>query len=98
MKLEFSKRAERDARRIDARWQELADHKKTFAHELTETLEHLVSVSSPGTPFLTARRPHLRRVLMPKSACHVYFELDAAAQVVRVLTVWSGLRGRPPTF
>jgi plasmid stabilization system protein ParE len=98
VKLDFTKRAERDARRIHARWGTHADHKETFARELLETLEHLISVSSPGTPCGTAKHPGLRRMLMPKSECHVYFEIDQRRDVVRVLTVWSGLRGRAPSL
>lgn len=90
------KRAQRDALRIHARWDDHADHKKTFAKELLETLEHLTSVSPPGTPCPTEERPALRRMLMPKSECHVYFEVDQRRQVVRVVTVWSALRGQPP--
>jgi hypothetical protein len=50
VKLELSKRAEREARRIHARWQDEAHHPDTFAAELLETLEHLITVASPGTP------------------------------------------------
>jgi hypothetical protein len=96
MKLDVSKRARRAAERIDARWLEHGDDPKLFARELLETFHHLVSVSAAGTPAPTARRPGLRRILMQKSKCHIYFEIDQRKQVVRVLTVWNAQRERAP--
>jgi hypothetical protein len=39
---------------------------------------HLETVAEPGTPCPTARRPRLRRFLLPKSKVHLYFEIDKA--------------------
>ena len=44
----------------------------------------------------TAERPALRRFLMEKSKCHLYFEIDQERELVNVITVWNGQRGREP--
>jgi hypothetical protein len=40
----------------------------------------------------------IRRVLMEKTACHLYYELDKAAEVVRVVSAWGATRGLPPSL
>ena len=33
---------------------------------------------------------------MPKSRCHVYFEIDDATQAIQILHLWDGRRERAP--
>lgn len=96
MKAYLSKRAARAAERIDAQWREHADDRDIFATELLAAVERLESVTTPGSPFPTAKRPALRRLLMPKSRCHIYFEIDDVNQVIQILHIWDGRRGRAP--
>lgn len=96
MKVFISKRARQAAERIDVRWRADADHPDTFAREFLAAIDFLESASAPGSPFPTAKRPALKRFLLPKAHCHIYFETDEAQQVVRVLHVWDGRRARPP--
>jgi hypothetical protein len=84
--------------RIDTRWIERGNEPRLYARELLNAIGHLETVSEPGTPWPTARRARLRRLLLPKSKVHLYFEIDEARQVVKLLTVWDGRRGRPPTL
>ena len=65
-------------------------------HELFATVEFLETVSTPGTPCPTERRPLLKRLLLEKSKCHIYFEVNEQKQQLEVLTVWDGRRGRRP--
>jgi len=58
-------------------------------------VEFLEAVGMPGTPCPTVRRPKLKRLLLEKSKCHVYFEINRAQDVLEVLTVWDGRRERP---
>ena len=44
----------------------------------------------------TARRPHLRRLLLEDSKCHLYFVVDQKNEVLTIVDVWNGQRGRPP--
>ncbi len=96
MKAFISKRAAGAAERIDARWRERADHPGTFARELLDAIELLEGTRGPGSPWPTARHPSLKRLLLPRSRCHVYFEIDDASEVIQILHVWDSRRERPP--
>ena len=96
MRVDISKRARRDAERIDAWWREHRDARELFAQEFQEAIRFLKTVAHPGTPFPTERRPGLRRLLLPKTERHVYFEIFDTEQVVRVVSVWGAPRERPP--
>ena len=86
MKAFISKRAARAAERIDARWREHADHPTTFALEFLDAVEQLEASGGVGAPFPTSRRPDLKRVLLPKSRCHLYFEVDELRQAIHIFT------------
>jgi hypothetical protein len=90
LKVELSKRAQRAVTRIDARWRKHADHPEIFFEEMLETVEHLETVSNPGTPRPTSRRPQLKRMLLEKTKCHLYFVSDERKQRIDVLHVWDG--------
>ncbi len=96
MNVFISKRAGRAAARINARWRNHADYTDTFAQELLEAIDFLGSVDTPGSPFPTEKRPGLKRLLMPKSRCHIYFEIDKQKQMVCILHVWDGRREAAP--
>ena len=96
MKAFISKRASRAAERIDARWREHADDAALFATEFFEAVDRLETTRGAGQPFPTSRRPSLRRLLLPKSRCHVYFEIDEAKQRIQILQIWDGRRERGP--
>lgn len=96
MKAYLSKRAGRAAERIDARWRERADDPGVFARELLASVELLESSKVPGTAYPTAKRPALRRLLLRKSQCHLYFEIDEASQTIQILHIWDGRRERGP--
>jgi hypothetical protein len=66
LKVELSKRAQRAVARIDARWRKHADQPEIFFEEMLEVVEHLETVSNPGTPCPTNRRPQLKRMLLEK--------------------------------
>ena len=96
MNVFISKRAGGAAERIDAQWRQAADHPDTFAREFLEAVDFLSSVEHPGSPFPTTRRPGLKRLLLPKSRCHLSFEVDPQRQEIRVLHVWDGRRRSAP--
>jgi plasmid stabilization system protein ParE len=98
VKVSLSKRARRDARRINTRWSSHGDHPRLFAEELLDALRHLRDVPHAGTPKATARRPKLNRLLMEKSKCHIYFEVDEKRGLINVITVWNAQRGREPNL
>ena len=98
MKAYLSKRAARAAERIDARWRTHGDEPGLFAMELLAAIEHLEGGLTPGSPFPLATRPGLRRLLLPRSHCHLYFELDERRQQIHILHVWDARRARTPNL
>lgn len=96
MKAFLSKRASRAADRIDERWRQNADDPGVFAREFLEAIELLETSPGPGAPFPTAKHPSLKRLLLRKSRCHVYFEVDDATQTIQILHIWDGRRERAP--
>jgi hypothetical protein len=67
-----------------------------FLVEVEQAVEFLETVSSPGTPCPTKKRPHLKRILLEKSKCHVYFIVDEKRELLTIVDVWNGQRGRQP--
>jgi len=96
VRVQVSKRAENEIRRINMRWRSAADRPDVFLVEVERAIEFLETVSSPGTPCATKKRPHLKRILLEKSKCHVYFVVDEKRELLTIVDVWNGQRGRPP--
>jgi hypothetical protein len=96
VKAYLSKRAARAAERIDSRWREHADDPGIFVREFIEAVELLESSLVPGSPVPTAKRPALKRLLLRKSRCHLYFEIDDANERIQILHIWDGRRERAP--
>jgi plasmid stabilization system protein ParE len=96
VKAYVSKRASRAADRIDARWREKADDPGIFAREFRDVVARLETTPGIGSPFPTARHPNLKRILLPKSRCHIYFEVDDRTETVRIVHIWDGRRERAP--
>jgi plasmid stabilization system protein ParE len=67
-----------------------------FADELERTFQQICETPGVGTRWPTARRPKLRRILMPRTENHVYFQVDESTRTVHVLAVWGAPRGRGP--
>jgi len=67
-----------------------------FTRELLDVIELLETTRSPGSPFPTKKHPKLKRLLLRKSRCHVYFEVDEARAVIEIVQIWDGRRGRLP--
>jgi plasmid stabilization system protein ParE len=97
VKLWIGKRAQEQAAKIGQWW---ATHREAapnlFIDELETTFRFLCSERGAGVRWPTPRRPTLRRILMPRSRNHVYFVVDEAADVIRVLAIWGAPRGKTP--
>jgi plasmid stabilization system protein ParE len=69
-----------------------------FDEELEAALERLATAPMSGAAYHESRGRVVRRLLMPRTSYHVYFEVDQNAFVVRVLAVWHTSRGRGPSL
>jgi plasmid stabilization system protein ParE len=97
VKLRIGKRAQRQAERIDEWW---AEHRPEapalFSDELQLVFEVICERADAGIAWPTTRRPKLRRILMPRTENHVYFQVDDDGETVYVLSIWGGPRGTTP--
>ena len=97
MRVVFTTEADEQADAMDVWWRE---HRPTarglFARELAEAVLLLGNIPTLGTRYLTRSGRELRRLLLPKTKNHVYFEADLEQQLVTIHAVWGAPRGRGP--
>ncbi len=67
-----------------------------FARELAEAQRLLAETPEMGAPYQKRRGIVVRRVLLPKTQNHVYYEVDRVRDVVMILAVWGVPKGRGP--
>jgi plasmid stabilization system protein ParE len=95
VRLALAKRAAGQVRAIDAWWRR---HRRAapnlFAEELAAALAALEVAPQLGQRVEHPDVPDLRRVLLRATRFHVYYTF--AGEAVRVVAVWSCLRGRGP--
>jgi len=97
MKLVFTPEAEQQASAMDDWWREhRPDARDLFARELAEARELIAAAPGIGVTYATRSGKTARRVLLPKTRNHVYFEIDGERDVVIVLAVWGAPRRRGP--
>ena len=100
MKLRFSPRAHKRIKTIATWWwrenRPLAP--PLFADELRDAVERLKNQPKCGTEYERVAGTLIRRVLLPKSAQHIYYAVDEENDVIVIHTVWGARRGRAPTL
>ncbi len=96
MKLELAPRAVAQAERCARWWRENRPGSPTlFEEELRAALDQIRTAPLLGSVYEVIRGQEHRRLLMPRTRHHVYYRI-AAAEIVRVVAVWSAVRGRGP--
>ena len=95
MKVELSDEAKLQAREENAWWRKNRDAKRLFTEELRaarKTLrdgpKHQVYAYIDGEP--------VRRMLLEKTRCHVYYLILEREKLVRIVAIWGARRGRGP--
>jgi len=97
MKLFFTPQAERQAAEMDFWWREhRPGARDLFARELAEARALITSASAAGATYSTRSGKPYRRVFMPRTKNHVYFEVDEARDLVIVHAIWGAPKGRGP--
>lgn len=96
MKLELAPRAAWEAERCAGWWREHRPAARTlFGEELRAALDQIRSAPHVGSVYEAVGGREYRRLLMPEMRYHVYYR-RAGPDHVRVLAVWSAVRGRDP--
>ena len=98
MKLEIASRAVSEAERCARWWRENRPAARMlFEKELLDALDRIRVAPLSGNAYLAIPGREHRRVLMPESRYHVYYRV-AGPDHVRVVAIWSAVRGRGPTL
>lgn len=91
-RVRFTATAHRNISREKSWWTENRVHVDVFAAELEEALRVLMWLPGAGTPYTQAGIPGIRRVYVPKVACHLYYTFDDDEVIVRAF--WGARRRR----
>ncbi len=85
MKLFFTPQAERQAAEMDFWWREhRPGSRDLFAQEMAEARALITDAPAAGSRYSTRSGKLYRRVLLPRTKNHVYFEVDEARDMVPV--------------
>lgn len=97
LRVRLTREARQQADLADEWWQKnRTAAPDAFWNEFIEALERLTDAPEIGVRVSIRSAPNLRRVLLPTSKYHVYYE--ATARVLKVRAVWGAQRGRPPSL
>ncbi len=88
--------AREQANECEAWWRAHRDATELFAEELLAVIERLERMPTVGTFFRYINGLPVRRTLMPRTATHVYYSVDAATGSVLILGVWGARKRRDP--
>ncbi len=98
MNLELAPRALREAERCAGWWREHRPAARTlFENELRDALDQIRNSPHLGSVYEVVGGREYRRVLMPETRYHVYYRLVGSGRV-RIVAVWSAVRGRGPAL
>lgn len=96
MRLEVTKRAQREAKRLAGWWLEHRDKApELFEEELLAAYGVILSEPALGHTYAVSRGRRIQRVLMPRTKNHVYYH-QKSTDVVQVIAIWGAIRGRGP--
>lgn len=71
-------------------------HQDVFAAEFEEAVRVMTLLPGAGNAYPQAGIPGLRRLYVPKIACHLYYTFDEHEVIVRAL--WGARRRRGPAL
>jgi hypothetical protein len=95
LKVELSDEAKRQASEENAWWRKNRDNKRIFTDELRAARKvlkdgpkHQIYAYIDGEP--------VRRLLLEKTRCHVYYVVFEREKLVRIVAVWGATQQRDP--
>ncbi|MGB8932952.1 MAG: type II toxin-antitoxin system RelE/ParE family toxin [Anaeromyxobacteraceae bacterium] len=96
MRIEIAPRALREAERCARWWRENRPAaRELFEAELREALDQIRTFPQLGSAYEAMPGREHRRLLMPETRYHLYYRV-ASPDMVRVVAIWSSVRGRGP--
>ncbi len=93
-RVRFTATAQAHIRREKAWWIENRVHTEILEAEVEEALRVLAFLPGAGTAYSPAGVAGLRRLYLPKIACHLYYTFDDREVIVRA--VWGARRRGGP--
>jgi plasmid stabilization system protein ParE len=85
------------AQRIDEWWRENRPKAPDlFARELDAAFVRIAAAPMAVAVYRETKGRAIRRLLMPRTSYHVFFEVNERQEKVHVLAVWHAARGRAP--
>jgi plasmid stabilization system protein ParE len=95
--VELSPEAVAQAQQVERWWRENRPAAPgLFMEELAAAVEKLSLTPSTGAPYQSSPLSGVRRVFLPRTRYHVYYTVDAAADLVRIHALWHTARGQGP--
>ena len=89
--------AHAQARRIAEWWEANRDKAPDlFAHELEAALVRVATAPTSYRVYRESKGRSVRRLLLPRTSYHLFFEVNDQKHQVNVLAVWHTARGRDP--
>lgn len=82
----------------DRWWREHRDAKELFVTEFEEVLRQVASTPGIGQRYRRARSKLIRRVVMKKTRCHVYYFHDPERDLLEIHSIWGARRKRGPAL
>ncbi len=95
MKVELAEEARHQARRERKWWRAHRDAKQLFTEEL-RAARAMLAEGPKHELYGHFEGEAVRRVLLPKTKCHVYYVVLEHEQVVRIIAVWGASRKSGP--
>ena len=95
-RVRFTTTAQRQVRRERQWWFENRDHVEVFAVEMREAIRVLKLLPGAGGAYSHRRLKGIRRIYLPKVACHLYYTFDDDEVLVRAM--WGARRRRGPVL
>jgi hypothetical protein len=93
-RVRFTATARRHVQREKQWWLENRTHIDVFVAEFEQALKVLALLPGAGTSYTQAGLTGLRRIYVPKVACHLYYTFDDSQVIVRAF--WGARRERGP--
>lgn len=94
LRVEFSPEALTQVEARRAWWQENRDNAGLFDDELADAIAYLAEHAGSLPVVMEIGPRKIRRSLLPKTRCHLYFEVESDR--VFVASAWGAIMGKPP--